>query len=119
LNSQTFEETVRSALDQLPDEVMEVIDKHGIDVIVKKRPDSVTGKEFSGELFGLFTGYPLADQEAFRTPREPTRIELYEEAFIQYYDSEAERKNQIVKTVLHEVGHFLGMDETELREKGF
>lgn len=115
----TFEETVRDTLDQLPHQVQEVLDTHGIDVIIKQHPDPSVSRELSGELFGLFTGVPLPEQSPAHSSTSPTRIELYEEPFFRYIDNKADRQDQIRKTVLHEVGHFLGMSEQDLHERGF
>ena len=114
-----FETWVQDALDRLPDWVQEQLDQHGIVVVVQDIPYGQVREEFGSDVFGLFTGRALADQNEPGMIQEPTRIELYEQVFRKHFSDPEELKDQVRRTVVHEVGHFLGMDEAELRERGY
>lgn len=115
---QPTEAWVREALNELPSDVQRVLDKHGINVVIKDQPSATIREEFGRNLFGLFTGVPLSEQSGPGVEMEPTRIELYEAVFEEAFDDRGEMKEQVQLTVAHEVGHFLGMDEEDLRERG-
>jgi predicted Zn-dependent protease with MMP-like domain len=53
----------------------------------------------------------------FSIQMEPTRIELYKDSFEQAFKDRSEMEAQIVKTVIHEIGHYFGFSEKELRSR--
>lgn len=115
----TFEKWISDALEELPREVHRVLDEYGIDVVIKQVPDGRVAEKHGENVFGVFTGRPLSEQEGPGMDTQPTRIELYQAVFEKHYSREDNLKEQVKKTVLHEVGHFLGIDEETLREKGY
>lgn len=114
----SFEQWISNALEELPLEVHRVLDEYGIEVVIKQIPDGRVAKKHGEHVFGVFTGRPLSEQEGPGMDSQPTRIELYQTVFEKHYSREEKLKEQVKNTVLHEVGHFLGMDEETLREKG-
>ena len=68
------------------------------------------------DTLGLFTGAELADEDAFPMP---SQIILFLENLWDF--AEGDEKvfgNEIRTTFLHELGHFLGLDEDDLEERG-
>jgi predicted Zn-dependent protease with MMP-like domain len=53
----------------------------------------------------------------FNIQMEPTRIELYKNSFEKAFHNQSDMEEQIVKTVIHEIGHYFGFSEKELRRR--
>ena len=72
--------------------------------------------EYDPELLGLFIGSPLA--EAGDSPLPP-QIILFLENLWDYAEQDEEFYREEVRTTyLHELGHYLGLDEIDLEERG-
>ena len=115
----SFDRWVEEALDDLPEFAQRALGEYGIEVVIREDPPPSVKQQFGSNVFGLFTGQPLSEQEGSGVVTEPTRIELYESVFERAISDQRQRKKQIKRTVVHEVGHFLGMDEEDLRERGY
>lgn len=71
-------------------------------------------------LFGLFEGVPLTRRSPLTySGVMPDRITLYEKTICMHCDSEEEVRQQIRKTVVHEVAHHFGIGDARLRELGW
>jgi predicted Zn-dependent protease with MMP-like domain len=115
LTTAEFERIIAGAIDSIPDEFKDVLSKNQIAVIARSRVPSPVRKQYRGQtVFGIFIGVPYGRFNVLQT--EPTRIELYKESFEQYFSTEREIKQQIRRTVLHEVGHYFGFSEAEIRK---
>ena len=71
-------------------------------------------------LLGLFEGYSRAD-ESIENPWSsafPARIYLFQKNIERACPDVEELKRQINITLLHEIGHFLGLNEEELESRG-
>ncbi len=114
-----FEQVIKQALSLLPDEISAAMDN--IAVIVEDHPtpsdlDEV-GLERHDFLFGLFRGIPLSRRSFFeRGGHLPHQIILFKGELEEYCRDEAELILQITLTLIHEVGHYLGLSEARLRE---
>ena len=66
-------------------------------------------------LYGLFDGAPrgAGDAEAL-----PPRITIYARALAADFPSRAELTSEVRKTLVHEIGHYLGLDESDLASRG-
>lgn len=91
-------------------------------VIVEDWPDEETvrqmGLKSRHDLFGLYHGVPLAERYSGES-WEPDRIVLYQKPIEAACATEEEVVQEVRTTVLHEVGHFLGMSEDELDRLGY
>ena len=67
-------------------------------------------------LLGLFHGVPTTKKSIFHLPTGPDHIVLYQKNIEAVCSSEAEVREQIRLTVIHELGHYFGMDENQLRD---
>ena len=67
-----------------------------------------------GLLLGLFYGIPRTEKSVFSSS-PPDRIFLYQRNIEAVCRNEAEVRRQIRATLLHEVGHYFGLSEDELR----
>jgi predicted Zn-dependent protease with MMP-like domain len=70
-------------------------------------------------LLGLYEGVPLVNRHVDSTLLEPDRITLFHLALQSLAHTETELRRQIRKTLIHELGHFFGFDEAELRRRGW
>ena len=113
-----FEQVILKALQQLPAEFVRALDNLTIEI--RPRPSPSDLKEAcvdSGDtLFGLYVGIPLPDRTHFDTMSLPDQILIFKEPHEQAFGREEEMVEQVRRTLLHEIGHYLGMDEDRLAD---
>lgn len=68
-------------------------------------------------LYGLYTGVPLT--LGFAEPGPPPHIAIYRIPLADHYPDPAELRREVRITVMHELGHHLGMDEDQLDRLGY
>ena len=105
-----FEELVAQALDDLPEAFRERLTH--VAIIVEDLPPEEPKR--GGILLGLFHGIPRTEKSVF-TSSPPDRIFLYQRNIEAVCRNDAEVRRQIRATLLHEVGHYFGLSEVELR----
>ena len=110
-----FEKIIRNAVSKLPKEFKDILKKNQIKLLPRaKAPDSVLERYRGSVVFGIFIGVPYGRFVNIQT--EPTRIELFKDSFEKVYSNPAEMKDQVVKTVIHEIGHYFGFSEEGIRK---
>lgn len=111
LTRQEFERIVDQALDELPGDIADKLDN--LVVVVEDR-------HASGEdLLGLYEGISLADRGMDYAGVLPDRITIYMESHIDMGLDRVSTIEEIRRTVLHEIGHHLGIDDARLSELGW
>ena len=65
-------------------------------------------------LLGLYHGVPLTERSTFFAA-PPDRIFLYQKNIEAICQTDEQIRRQVRETLLHEVGHYFGMTEDELR----
>jgi predicted Zn-dependent protease with MMP-like domain len=112
-----FVQVVEEALDSIPQEFRRRI--RNVAVLVEDVPPNQPSPQ-SGEqkqlLLGLFHGVPTTKKSIFDLPMGPDHIVLYQRNIEAVCSSEAEVREQICLTVIHELGHYFGMDENQLKD---
>lgn len=110
-----FEKTVFEAMEELPAEVKAALNKNAIKILPREKvPPALKEKYASSTVFGVFIG--VSHGKFYEYSTEPTRIELYNESFTGIPQKAV--KTEIKKTVLHEIGHYLGYNESKIRSFG-
>ena len=105
-----FEALVAQALHGLPRTFREKLTN--VVIIIEDLPPEEAESE--GLLLGLFHGVPRTEKSVFSSS-PPDRIFLYQRNIEAVCRSEAEVRRQLRATLLHEVGHYFGLSEDELR----
>ncbi len=96
-----FEEHVRRALDSLPPELARGLENVAVVVEDENRDDP--------GLFGLYQGGGYG----------PHTVTIYRRPLEEEFDDPAELERESRITVLHELGHYFGLDEGRLSELGY
>jgi predicted Zn-dependent protease with MMP-like domain len=65
------------------------------------------------ELFGIFRGVPFFEREA-ATPALPAQIVIFRGPILRSCETRGEAVREIRDTVVHEIGHMLGLDDDEM-----
>lgn len=115
MNRRRFEQEVDRVLDQLPDWVIESIDN--LVVVVEERP--TPDQDPDGDLLGLYEGISLLERSGDYWGNLPDQIIIFRQPHLALGLSERELNEEIRRTVLHEIGHYLGLDERRLHELGW
>ena len=112
-----FVKVVEETLDSLPQEFRSRI--QNVAVLVEDLPQtqrSVKPGQRGRLLLGVFHGVPITKKSIFDLPSGPDHIVLYQKNIEAVSSSEAEVREQIRLTVIHELGHYFGMTEQQLRD---
>jgi predicted Zn-dependent protease with MMP-like domain len=112
-----FIKVVEETLDSLPREFRSRI--RNVAVLVEDVPANQPLQEPGQQrrlLLGLFHGLPRTKKSIFDLPTGPDHIVLYKKNIEAVCSSEAEIRKQIRLTVIHELGHYFGMDEEQLKD---
>ena len=105
-----FEEMVATAMDGLPEELGKLIQNVAVTVEHGPGPPG---------LLGLYQGVPLTSRTSQYAGVLPDRITIYRRAICAICRTEEEVADQVRRTVIHEVGHYFGIDDNRLRELGW
>lgn len=119
-----FIRLVEESLDSLPMQFRERI--HNLAVLVEDRPrlrkktpaapGNAGPRKPRRLLMGIFQGVPATQKSVFDFSTGPNRIILYQKNIEAVCSSEAEIRHEVRQTVLHELGHYFGMDEAQLKD---
>ncbi len=112
IGNEEFERVVDAALRSIPDELWAKVDN--VEVFVE---DEAPGDP---HLYGLYHGVPLTERSVFGPGTMPDGITIYRRPIIRDFGNDpVELERQIRVTVLHEIGHYFGLDEQRLHELGY
>jgi len=111
MERERFEELVEQELARLPRVFRERLTNVAIMVENAPPPDP----ERRGLLLGLFHGIPRTEKSVFFSA-PPDHIYLYQRSIEAVCRTEQEVRRQVRATLLHEIGHYFGLSEQELRE---
>jgi predicted Zn-dependent protease with MMP-like domain len=118
MTREDFEKEVGEALDSLPLEFRRRI--QNVAVLVEDLPPEpipTAPGQPRRILLGLFHGIPLTKKSFFQGPiGSPDYVVLYQKNIEAVCSTEAEVREQIRRTVIHEMGHYFGMTEEQLRD---
>jgi predicted Zn-dependent protease with MMP-like domain len=117
MKREDFTKVVAETLDSLPKEFRRRI--RNVAVLVEDLPPDHTSSK-PGQprrvILGLFHGVPMTKKSVFGLPGGPDHVVLYQKNIEAVCSSEAEVREQIRLTVIHELGHYFGMTEEQLRD---
>jgi len=117
MKREQFVKVVEDELDSLPQEFRTRI--RNVAVLVEDIPPNQPTPQ-PGQLrqllLGIFHGVPTTKKSIFDLPTGPDHIVLYQKNIEAVCSSEAEVREQIRLTVMHELGHYFGMDENQLKD---
>ena len=118
LSRREFVRLVQQAYEQVPAPVQKALSN--VDIAVEEWPEVGELDLPGGEqtLFGLYVGVPLPERQGGQ-PELPDRIILYRQPILRSCSNRGEAAREIRITLLHEVGHYLGMGEEELHRLGY
>ena len=112
MDAARFEEIVVDELDQLPDEMVDRLDN--IVFVVEDRPE-----DGSLDLLGLYDGLALTERDRYGGGELPDRIVVYREPHLAACDDVEALRDEVHTTLVHEIGHFYGIDDDRLHELGW
>jgi predicted Zn-dependent protease with MMP-like domain len=139
-----FDGLFEEALEHLPPRLRALLEE--VAVVVDDRPDAVLARElyeelgheegetleaFAGSLCGLHTGVPLTERSVSQAADLPTNIRIFREGIVNtaggWDAGEGESADEvddavyeeIMITLLHEIGHHFGLGERDLEELGY
>src|SRR6202012_4482146 len=70
-------------------------------------------------LLGLYEGIPLTSRGSAYRLAAPDVITIYRQAICALCETEQQVADQVRRTVVHEVGHYFGLDDARLDELGW
>ncbi len=101
-----FEELVRDALDDLPDLLRNLVESHNVAVVI-----SDGGRR--RRAYGLYHGDGATRDDV------PDRIVIYRDTLRRDFGHDPELlRDQVTRTVRHELAHHIGFDELGVRDLG-
>ncbi|MCW2540936.1 MAG: hypothetical protein JWN95_2661 [Frankiales bacterium] len=105
-----FELMVSTALDSLPPKLGK--EMRNVAVTVDQNSTDL-------RLLGLYMGVPLTQRTSHYSTVLPDRITIFRHAICAICSTEDEVVEQVRRTVIHEVGHHFGIDDSRLHELGW
>jgi predicted Zn-dependent protease with MMP-like domain len=113
MTREEFEDAVRDALDEIPEELAAQMDNVVVLVEDDPPPDDP-------DLLGLYEGFPLTERgDWWAAGALPDRITIYRRPTLALCDSRDEVVDEVAVTVVHEIAHHFGIDDERLHELGW
>jgi predicted Zn-dependent protease with MMP-like domain len=112
MSRERFEELVAEALDEVPTELMSMM--NNVVILVEDEPPP--GET---ELLGLYEGHALTERGWDYVGVLPDRITIYRRPTLRVCDTETDVVDEVAITVVHEIAHHFGIDDQRLHELGW
>jgi predicted Zn-dependent protease with MMP-like domain len=114
-----FEELVGRALDRIPEPFARALDE--VAIVIDDEPSrlqlSESGLGPDDGLYGLYEGIPRTEYAA-DWAFVPNKITLFAVPLMEDFTDPAELEHEVWITVIHELAHHLGIEESRLHDLG-
>ncbi len=123
LEREEFERMTQEIFDSLPAQFQQNMEN--VSVIVEDEPTKEIlvrmGIRSTETLFGLYEGIPLNRRGTWYGMNAvvPDKISLYKQSIERSAGNETELRARIQHVLIHEIAHYYGMDEDEVRAAGY
>jgi predicted Zn-dependent protease with MMP-like domain len=113
LSEVEFDVIVEEALDEVPAELMAMLDN--VAFFVEQEPAAD-----DPDLLGVYEGTPLTERDTWwEAGSLPDRILLFRGPLTRMCEDVEDLREEITVTVVHEIAHHFGIDEHTLHELGW
>ncbi len=115
-----FEQLVAEAIESLPDDFRERLDN--VAVVVEDLPSPAEARRAGrrgGRLLGLYQGQPLTKRDSRYGMTFPDKITIYQLNVESLCRNDDQVREEVRTTVLHEIAHHFGIDDSRLHELGY
>lgn len=127
MDDDEFKSAVRDALDSIPARFLDALDNVGIAVQDEPDQDQLdcsdqgTSDDETGELLGLYEGVALTERDGGygEFGDLPDVITVFKGPHERSFDSREQVVEEVRRTVVHEIGHYFGLDEDQLAAMGY
>jgi len=117
MNREDFISVAEETLDSLPEELRSCI--QNVAILVEDVPRTQLPSrpgQAKRLLLGVFHGVPATQRSVFDLSVGPSHIVLYQKNIEAVCSNDAEVRHQIRQTLIHELGHYFGMTEEQLKD---
>jgi predicted Zn-dependent protease with MMP-like domain len=117
MDRSSFEILVQNSLEKLPRKFKKKL--ANISVVVEDLPSQELLNDMgirTGTLLGLYQGVPLTKRGWNYGNMLPDRIVIYQRSIESVAASPEQMETIVQDTVIHEIGHYFGFSDKELRE---
>jgi predicted Zn-dependent protease with MMP-like domain len=119
MKRETFRKLVAEAIDTIPPRFQEHV--HNMAIVVEDEPSDDLLDEMEVEpgdtLFGLYQGTPLTERGWGHGNTLPDQITIFQRPIEEACEGDRDAiVTEIGETLIHELGHYFGLDEDELQE---
>jgi predicted Zn-dependent protease with MMP-like domain len=118
MTKEKFEKLAEEALANLPKEFKKLIDNVVV-MVEEEAPPEVyrgTGAHPFSRILGTYHGVPYPHRGPYYGNIPPDVITIYQKPIEEICSTEDEIKEQVQKTVLHEIWHYFGRTDQEIEE---
>ncbi|MCD5348123.1 metallopeptidase family protein [Agromyces sp. H3Y2-19a] len=112
ISDDDFEQMVSEVYDALPDEMVRGLEN--VAVLIANQPPGERPR-----LFGLYSGRPLKTRGVYGYGELPDRITLFKNNMQAYSPDLDALRTRVRITLVHEIGHYFGLDDARLGELGW
>lgn len=118
MDSERFEKLVEEALATLPGEFARRLDNITVSIQDLATPEQLEKVELKNphHLLGLYEGIPLTRRPEGYAGALPDRISIFRIPIEEQSADDDDVRQNVRETVMHELGHYFGMDERMLRD---
>ena len=123
MEREEFEKVAQEVFDALPERFRSAIDN--VRVVVEEADPGTRawrkGYHPRGILLGLYEGVPLTRRGTWygMSPVTPDTITLFKASIESVARNDDEIRAVLRDTLIHEIGHYFGMSEREIRDAGY
>jgi predicted Zn-dependent protease with MMP-like domain len=116
MNLSEFEAVVGETMSGLPDWVQNALDN--LEILVIEEADEYLDPDGEG-LLGLYLGLPLPERGVEYAGELPDVIYIFRRPHLELGLPPDELRDEIARTLIHEVAHYFGIDDDHLDEIGW
>ncbi len=110
-----FEKLVREAVASLPEDLKNQMENVAMIVEENPPPQPFLGEDAGEDLLGLYQGIMKKDRGVAYGNVLPDQIIIYRRPLERMSSTLEDLRENVRQTVIHEIGHYFGFDEEELR----
>lgn len=127
MTDEEFESAIAEALDAMPGQFMEAL--QNVAVVWEEEPSAyhlgydeewdAEGEDEFDDLLGLFDGLSIVERANGYDDDIPDVITVFKGPHERCFSSREEIMEEVGKTIIHELGHYFGLNEDQLAAMGY